>query len=103
MLRPGNVHSADGWREVVEPILARYEQTGMWRYFRAEAASAKPDVYEYLEERGILYAIRLPAMTCCNERSSICSGGRWAGHLRSPSSGTTTSGIRRRAGTGLGG
>ncbi|MDP6495391.1 MAG: IS1380 family transposase, partial [Dehalococcoidia bacterium] len=60
-LRPGNVHSADGWREVLEPILARYERTGVRRYFRADAAFATPAVYEYLEERGILYAIRLPS------------------------------------------
>ena len=30
------------------------------RYFRADAAFAKPDIYEYLEERQVLYAIRLP-------------------------------------------
>ena len=23
-LRPGNVHSADGWRELLEPVIARY-------------------------------------------------------------------------------
>jgi len=60
MLRPGNVHSADRWREVLEPIVARYERTGVRRYFRADAAFASPEVYEYLEERGFLYAIRLP-------------------------------------------
>ena len=26
MLRPGNVHSADGWRKLLKPITARYEQ-----------------------------------------------------------------------------
>ena len=61
MLRPGNVHSADNWREVLEPILARYERTGVRRYFRADAAFAKPEVYEYLEGRRVLYAIRLPS------------------------------------------
>jgi len=61
MLRPGNVHSADNWRDVLEPILARYERTGVRRYFRADAAFAKPDVYEYLEEQRVLYAIRLPS------------------------------------------
>ena len=61
MLRPGNVHSAHDWREVLEPILARYEWTGVRRYFRADAAFAKPEVYEYLEERRVLYAIRLPS------------------------------------------
>ena len=42
-------------------ILARYERTGVRRYFRADAAFAKPEVYEYLEERRVLYAIRLPS------------------------------------------
>ena len=61
MLRPGNVHSAHDWREVLELILARYERTGVRRYFRADAAFAKPEVYEYLEQRCVLYAIRLPS------------------------------------------
>jgi hypothetical protein len=30
-------------------------------YFRGDAAFASPDVYEYLEEKGILYAVRIPA------------------------------------------
>ena len=60
MLRAGNVHSAHRWRDVLEPILARYERTGVRRYFRADAAFAKPDICEYLEEREVLYAIRLP-------------------------------------------
>ena len=42
MLRPGNVHSADNWRQVLDPILARYDRTGVRRYFRADAAFAKP-------------------------------------------------------------
>jgi hypothetical protein len=25
-LRPGNVHSADSWREVLEPVVARYSR-----------------------------------------------------------------------------
>ena len=61
MLRPGNVHSADGWKEMLEPIVARYEKKTVRKYFRGDAAFAKPDVYEYLEEKGFLCAIRLPA------------------------------------------
>ena len=61
MLRPGNVHSAQDWQEVLEPIVARYERTGVRRYFRADAAFASPEVYEYLEEHGFHYAIRLPS------------------------------------------
>ena len=60
-LRPGNVHSAHEWREVLEPIIDRYERTGVRRYFRGDAAFAKPELYEYLEEHGCLYAIRLPS------------------------------------------
>ena len=61
LLRPGNVHSADGWKELLEPIVARYEKKKVRMYFRGDAAFAKPDVYGYLEEKGFLYAIRLPA------------------------------------------
>jgi DDE family transposase len=61
MLRPGNVHSAHSWQEVLEPILARYERRGVRRYFRADAAFASPEIYAYLEEHGLLYAIRLPS------------------------------------------
>ena len=42
-------------------ILSRYAETGLRRYFRADAAFAKPDIYEYLEERRVFYAIRLPS------------------------------------------
>jgi hypothetical protein len=37
-LRPGNVHSADGWRAVLEPVIARYRDTGKRLYFRGDAA-----------------------------------------------------------------
>ena len=60
ILRPGNVHSAEGWREALEPIFKRHGKTGVRLYFRADAAFAKPEVYIYLEEHSFLYAIRLP-------------------------------------------
>src|SRR5918997_1809695 len=60
-LRPGNVHSAEGWREVLEPVVARYRGKVKRRYFRADAAFASPEVYEFLEAEGAGYAIRLPA------------------------------------------
>ena len=60
-LRAGKVHSAHEWRDVLEPILSRYEETGVRRYFRADAAFAKPNIYEYLEERRVFYAVRLPS------------------------------------------
>ena len=60
-LRPGHVHSAEGWRELLEPVVARYQDRAHRRYFRADAAFASPEVYEYLEAEGFLYAIRLPS------------------------------------------
>jgi hypothetical protein len=60
-LRPGNVHSAAGWRAVLEPVIARYRGTVKRVYFRGDAAFANPEIYEFLEAEGIGYTIRLPA------------------------------------------
>jgi hypothetical protein len=60
-LRPGNVHSAHGWREVLDPVVARYRGQDLRRLLRGDAAFALPEVYEYLEAEGFQYAIRLPA------------------------------------------
>jgi len=59
MLRNGNVHSADDWRSVLEPIINRYREYNILRFFRGDAAFADPNVYSYLESEGYLYAIRL--------------------------------------------
>jgi hypothetical protein len=60
-LRPGNVHSAHEWRDVLEPVVARYRDRELRRYFRGDAAFAVPGIYEFLEAEGFGYAIRLPA------------------------------------------
>jgi hypothetical protein len=67
-LRPGNVHSADGWEAVLKPVVARYQGKVLRIYFRADAGFANPEVYEYLEGEGIKYAIRLPANRVLQER-----------------------------------
>jgi hypothetical protein len=67
-LRPGNVHSADGWRAVLEPVIARYRGTVKRLYFRGDAAFANPETYAFLEADGIGYAIRLPANRVLQER-----------------------------------
>src|SRR5215472_2868500 len=68
VLRPGNVHSADGWKDVLEPVVTRYRDKVSRLYFRAEAAFANPDVYEFLEAERIKYAIRLPANRILQDR-----------------------------------
>ena len=60
-LRPGNVHSADDWEELLLPEIERQQKQGKEVVFRADAAFAKPEIYEALEERGVKYAIRIPA------------------------------------------
>src|SRR5262249_38142785 len=52
-LRPGNVHSADGWDDVLKAVVARYQGKVSRIYFRADAAFAMPEVYEFLESEQI--------------------------------------------------
>jgi hypothetical protein len=60
-LRPGNVHSAEQWEEVLLPEIERQQQQGKDVVVRADAAFAKPELYEALENRGVGYAIRIPS------------------------------------------
>ena len=60
-LHNGNVHSAEGWRGVLEPVVERYRERDLRRYFRGDAAFASPDIYEFLEAEGYRYTIRLKA------------------------------------------
>jgi hypothetical protein len=46
---------------VLLPEVERQQELGKEVVFRADAAFAKPEIYEALEERGVKYAIRLPA------------------------------------------
>ena len=66
-LRPGNVHSAD-WQELLEPVVKGYQKKGLRLLFRGDAAFAKPELYEYLEEEKTGYAIRLPANQVVQEQ-----------------------------------
>lgn len=67
-LRPGNVHSADGWRAALEPVVGRYRHRMERRYFRCDAGHANPDIYEFLEAEGYKYTIRLSANSVLQER-----------------------------------
>jgi hypothetical protein len=60
-LRPGNVHSAEGWEELLLPEIERQQRLDREVVFRADAAFAKPELYEALEDRDVKYAVRLPA------------------------------------------
>jgi hypothetical protein len=85
-LRPGNVHSADGWRAALEPVIIRYRGIVKRVYFRGDAAFANPEVYEFLETEGIGYTIRLPANRVLQNR---------IGHLLKRPSGRPPHEVRR--------
>jgi transposase len=55
------VHSADGWRALLEPMVARYRGIVKRLYFRGDAAFANPETYEFLGAEGAGYTIRLAA------------------------------------------
>ncbi len=60
-LRPGNVSSAEDWDELLVPEIERQQGEGKRLTFRADAAFAKPEIYEALEDRGVDYVIHIPA------------------------------------------
>jgi len=55
------VHSAEDWAELLLPEIEHQQKLGKEVVFRADAAFAKPEIYDALEERGVKYAIRIPA------------------------------------------
>ena len=67
-MRSGNVHSADGWRVVLEPVITRYRDRVKRLYFRGDAAFANPEMYEFLEAERAGYTIRLPANSVLQSR-----------------------------------
>jgi hypothetical protein len=61
MLRRGNHASAKFWRRVLLPVIERYRQCDIPKFFRGDAAFANPALYRLLEEADYRYAIRLKA------------------------------------------
>lgn len=58
-LRPGHVHSADGWKEFLEPLLRYYTGKDITVKLRGDAAFAIPGLFELCEELKVDYAIRI--------------------------------------------
>ena len=61
MLRRGNHNSAKFWRRVLLPVIERYRNRDIPKYFRGDAAFAIPALYGVLEQEGFQYTIRIPA------------------------------------------
>ena len=69
-LRKGNVHSADGWKDFLAQVIARYRNRDLMRFFRADAAFAIPELYEMLEAESYFYTIRLKGNAVLQEAVS---------------------------------
>ena len=71
-LRAGNVHSAHEWRQVLEPILSRYEEKGVAGTFaRTPHSPSRTSMSTWRSgESSTPYGCR--ATKCCNTRSLPC-------------------------------
>jgi hypothetical protein len=61
MLRRGNHHSAKFGRRVLLPVITRYRDRPIPKFFRGDAAFASPKLMKLLEAESYWYAIRLKA------------------------------------------
>jgi hypothetical protein len=61
LLRRGNHASAKFWRRVLLPVIERYRDQDISKYFRGDSAFALPKLLRLLEKKGFRYAIRLKA------------------------------------------
>ena len=68
-LRLGNVHSANGWRGVLNSVIAWYADRDILRFFHADATYAIPAIYARLEEAGYSTPSGCPPTASCARRS----------------------------------
>jgi Transposase DDE domain group 1 len=61
LLRRGNHPSAKFWRRVLLPVIERYRDRDIPKYFRGDSAFALPKLLRLLELEGFHYAIRIKA------------------------------------------
>jgi hypothetical protein len=59
LLRRGNCASAKYWRRVLLPVIDRYRNLDIPKFFRGDSAFAGPGLLRLLEKEGFRYAIRL--------------------------------------------
>jgi Transposase DDE domain group 1 len=59
LLRRGNCASAKYWRRVLLPVIDRYRNLDIPKFFRGDSAFAGPKLLRLLEKEGYRYAIRL--------------------------------------------
>ena len=80
VLRTGNVHSADGWRAVLEPVIARYRGVVKHLYSGATRPSPIRKYTSYSKPRAQATRSACRPIRFCRTRSDICSSARSGGH-----------------------
>ncbi len=75
-LRPGNVHSADGWEAVLKPVVARYQGRSHAFIFAPTPASQTPKFTNIWRQNGSNMRSVCPPITFCKRGSAICSNVR---------------------------
>ena len=68
VLRPGNVHSAEGWQDVLEPVIARYRGKASRSTSAATRPSPSPSSTSSWKPRGSATPSGLPANPVLQER-----------------------------------
>ena len=72
-LRHGNVHSADNWRDVLAPVIARYAGRKLGGRFFRDAAPPMPALRSThgSKNQAIFTPFGCPPMPCCGRRLHI--------------------------------
>ena len=68
MLRRGNHASAKFWRRVLLPVIERYRDRDIPKFFRGDSAFALPKLFALLEREHFRYAIRLKSNAVLERR-----------------------------------
>src|SRR5277367_3839054 len=98
-LRSGNVHSADGWRAVLEPVVARYRGSVKRLYFRGDAALPTPRYMSSSKPRAPVPRSGSRPTGSCRTRSATCSSAQSDDRRMKCAAFTLAFVIGRRAGT----
>jgi hypothetical protein len=99
MLRHGNVASADDWRAVLLPVIERYREVDVPKYFRGDAAFAIPRLYDLLKSGATSTRFGSRRTACYSTGLTICSSARWVDRRRSRAASTTASSTKPNPGT----
>ena len=100
-LRPGNVHSAHGWRDVLDPVVARYRGQGAPALAARRCGLRPAGRVRVPGGRGLPVRdppARQPGAPGADRPPAHAA--RWAGHRTTSGASTRASAIRRRAGVG---